>query len=130
MIVYPLTGYDSFISEADADTYFATRYNADAWTGTGKEAALITAFRSISELDIEIDPDEADQVQAVKYAQCEQALWEMQHDLDALKLDSLDLGGLVKVKLPKNQESHPRYSPRALAMLRPYMHAHTMSRTR
>jgi len=119
MIVYPNTGYDSFISLDDAETYFSTRLHSDEFVSASdanQGAALITAFRSINELDLTIDPTESDQIQALKDAQCEQALYELKEDLDSQNLTSFDLLGIKTSK-----KELPRYSQRALAILSPYI---------
>ncbi len=69
MITYPDESYESWISEDDADIYFETRLNADPWDTAHKEAALMTAFRSINELNLTIDPTDTDQLTALKEAQ-------------------------------------------------------------
>ena len=57
LIEYPNSDYNSWIS--DADEYFESRLNADAWDAlTNKEPALITAFRSLAELNLDIVFDE------------------------------------------------------------------------
>ena len=129
--VYPTTGYNSFISEADADTYFASRLNADQWATADKEAALKTAFRSLSELSIVIeDSTDATILQALAAANCEQALHELKNDMDGQALSGLTLGGLLSVKIPDSKTPPDRFSPRALGMLRPYLQARSIARTR
>ena len=145
MIVYPTTDYDSWLSEADANEYFDTRLKADAWdacTQTG--AALMTAFRSLAELDLNIileddgtisatyytDAEVTTILTALKNAQCEQALHEIIKDLDSPNISGLSLGGLMSVKIPASQTPPPRYSERALAILRPYVVGKSITRTR
>lgn len=121
MIIYPDTGYNSFISLADAILYFRTRLHSDDFLSQGwnvQEPALITAYRSIKELDLTIDPTEADQIQVLKDAQCEQALHELKEDLDSQNINSLVLMGIKTTKTEL-----PRYSQRAMAILRPYISA-------
>jgi hypothetical protein len=145
MIVYPNENYDSWISEDLADLYLETRLNADSWFAIGnKEAALMTAFRSINELDINLEFDEnkilldtyytdtqrADILNTLQIAQCEQALHELKHDLDSPNISGLSLGGLLSVKIPVNQIPPPRYAERALIILRPYVRSRTVARTR
>lgn len=89
MIVYPDSNYDSWISENEADTYFETRLNADRWDTANKQAALTTAFHSLNELDLTVDQIETDQLTALKQAQCEQALHELNNDLDSSDVDSI-----------------------------------------
>ncbi len=129
--VFPASGYNSFVSLSDANAYFTDRLNADAWDGTtGKEAALITAFRSLQELDIVVDLTDTDALQSLASAQCEQALWELKNDLDSQALSGLALGGLLSVKIPENKTPPARYSPRALNILRPYLRGRSIARTR
>ena len=131
MIVYPTANYNSFISEAYADTYFNDRLNAGRWDATtSKEAALVTAFRSLQELDIVVDLTDTDALQALKDAQCEQALHELVNDLDGQAITGLQLGGLLNVKIPASKTPPPRYSPRALNILRPYLQGRSIARTR
>lgn len=121
MIVYPTTGYNSFISVADAETYLSERlYSEDFLTADDQEAALVTAFHAISALDVEIDATDAAQLAALKYAQAEQALHELRTDLDA-QVKTL---GLPDLKI--QQPERPRYSDRAMNHLRPYMKAPTV----
>lgn len=131
--VFPNDGYDSFISEADADTYFSSRLNADQWATADKEAALKTAFRSLSELDIVItDSTDAATLQALASANAEQALHELVNisSMDGQAFSGLQLGGLLSVKIPENKTPPARFSPRAMAMLRPYLQGKTIARTR
>ncbi|HEC61673.1 MAG TPA: hypothetical protein ENI27_05400 [bacterium] len=130
MIVYPNENYVSWISEDDADQYFETRLNAGTWDNANKEAALMTAFRSINELNLNVDPTETDQLTALKQAQCEQALHELKSDIDGQAISGLTLGGLLSVKMPADQTSPDRYSKRAISILRPYMVVGTVTRTR
>jgi len=95
MIIYPDTNYDSWISEAEADIYFETRLNAEKWDVAGKKAALMTAFRSLREFNIDIffkddktfsDSYTESEAQAIlsdlQDAQCEQVLHELVKDLE------------------------------------------------
>jgi len=126
MIVYPLDNYDSFLSVEDADTYFVSRLGSSEYISSSiPETALVTAFRSISELDVTIDPTDAVQLQAIKDAQCEQALHELKNDLDSAGFGYLSIPGIQIT-----QKKAPRYSERALAILRPYMTARTVSMVR
>jgi hypothetical protein len=145
MIIYPDVNYDSWISEDLADLYLETRLNADSWFAIGnKEAALMTAFRSINELEISLEFDEnkilsdtyytdtqrADILNSLQIAQCEQALHELKNDLDSPNISGLSLGGLLSVKIPANQAPPPRYAERALAILKPYIRSRTVARIR
>ena len=128
LIEYPIEDYNSWITEYEADEYFEDRLNADPWDTANKEAALITAFQSLSELNLSVDPTEVDQLETLQQAQCEQALHEIINDLDCPNLSKMSLGGLLSVNLPDTPPS--RYSERALAILRPYLTARTVARTR
>ncbi len=147
MIVYPTSNYSSWISEADSHTYFANRLNASVWDGADAESALMTAFNSLKELNLNIEfENEAEgdltlsssysAIEAAKILDClqrgqsEQALHELKNDLDAQALSSFSFGGMLKVQLPKSETPPPRYSERALNILRPFLIARTVIRTR
>lgn len=147
MIVYPDDNYNSWISEEDASDYFENRLHATPWDTTTPEVALITAFNSLNELDLNIEyEDEAEgdltlssnysDVEAAKIldvlqrSQLEQALHECQHDQTLAGLSSFSLGGMLSVRLPKDQPSPPPYSEKALNILRPYLVARTVTRSR
>jgi hypothetical protein len=141
MIVYPTESYNSWISLADAITYFEGRLHSDEFTGAvtaTQEAALITAFRGLNEFSFSIEYDDddvidtdyytaaqiADILQALQYAQCEQALYELKLDLDQ-QFSQLDIPDL---KMRKKEM--PRYSPRVLKLIGPYIYAPTITVTR
>jgi hypothetical protein len=132
MIVYPESGYNTFISVNDADSYFSERLNASAWDSANQEAALVTAYRSLQELDIVVDLSDSDALQALKTAQCEQALYLMVNidTLEGQAVSGLTLAGVLSVKLPQDQTEPARYSPRALALLRPYLRGRSIAWTR
>ncbi|MGB5219313.1 MAG: hypothetical protein WBN66_13570 [Smithella sp.] len=117
MIVYPAASYDSFVSLNDAIAYFRTRLHSDEFLSGNnptQQAALLTSFRSISELDLTIDSTEAGQIQALKNAQCEQALHELKEDIDSQNVNVFAMSGIRTEK-----KELPRYSQRAMAILRP-----------
>ena len=121
MIVYPDDDYDSFISKVDAITYLDSRLNSEDFNTENAETALITAFRALNELDIAIDPTNTTQLQAIKNAQCEQALHEIQKGVES-PFRNLSFPGLqMTVK------DMPRFSESALNILRQYMKARTLS---
>ena len=148
MIVYPTSNFDSWISVADAQTYLSTRLHADEWhalsSDAEKEVALQTAFRSLSGLDLNITFDDDGLISSTAYtgteqakiltaleqAQCEQALHELKFDVDAQAVKNVSLGGMLSFTLNPGEEKPPRYSERALATLRPYLRARTVSRVR
>jgi hypothetical protein len=130
MIVYPTENYNSFINFRDADRYFRNRLNTTAWDTGDQITALLQSFRSLQTLNVVINLSDDDSLQALKDAQCEQALWELKNDLEELQASSVSLGGMISVKLNTTDEKPDRYSPRALAILRPYLRCATISRTR
>ena len=148
MIVYPTTDYDSYISLANAEAYLATHLRVDEWdalaTDVEKEVALQTAFRSLNGLDLSITFDDTGLLSSAAYtvteqgkiltalerAQCEQALHELKFDADAQAVKSVSLGGSLSFTLNPGDEKPPRYSERALSILRPYLRAKTVTRVR
>jgi hypothetical protein len=148
MIVYPTANYDSWISVADAQAYLSTRLHADEWealsTDALKEVPLQMAFRSLNGLDLNIILDDDGLISSTAYtsteqgkiltaskqAQCEQALHELKFDVDAQAVKSVSLGGMLSFTLNPGEEKPPRYSERALAILKPYLRARTLSRFR
>jgi hypothetical protein len=140
MIVYPTTNYDSWVSEDDADEFFETRSNSSEWDVATKEISLMTAFRSLKELDFNIlfeddktlsdsysDSEKAEILKDLQESQCEQCIYELQNDLDTMQLSYLNISGLA-VKMPDKQPE--RFSPRALAILRSYLIARSVQRFR
>ena len=148
MIVYPNSNYDSWISIADAEAYLATHLRVDEWdalaTSAEKEVALQTAFRSINGLDLNITFDDTGLFSSAAYtgteqgkiltalerAQCEQSLHELRFDIDNQGVKSVSLGGMLSFTLNPGEEKPLRYCERALATLRPYLRARTLSRFR
>jgi hypothetical protein len=132
LIEYPETDYNSWCTEEEADEYLDGRLNVTAWAGAGSKStsALLTAFRSLNGLNITIDPTEADQLQALKDAQCEQALYELTVDTDGLSISGVTLGGLLNVKLAPSQTPPGRYSKKAMQIMGPYLSAPVVTRTR
>ena len=129
MIVYPKSGYNSFISTDYADTYFETRLHSAEWDAADKEQALMTAYRSLQELDIVIDVTDDTALTAIKYAQCEQALHEIRHDVDGERIQAVNIAGLLSVGI--DTKKHPqRFSERALNILRPYLSLKAVNRIR
>jgi hypothetical protein len=137
LIVYPDENYESWVSLEDAETYFEGRLNADHWLRLDpldQEAALRTAFRSLSELtldltDLDITDRQAALLKALGQAQCEQALYELVRDLDGQQAESVSIGGLLSAKFLERKKTE-RYSERALAMLRPYLSVPSVKRFR
>lgn len=83
-----VVGTNSWVTLEYANTYFSTRLNAYVYwnTAAAKEAALVTAFEFLMGCGLySIAADSTDV--AVKKAQCEMALFLLQHgaDMDARK---------------------------------------------
>ncbi len=143
MIVYPTENYNSWMSETEAETYFETHLNASSWDALNDyEAVMITAFRALKELNLNIvfaddktissavysDSKISEILQDVQFAQCEQILHELDTDIYSPQLEYLSLSGLT-VKMPKDSKPE-RFSPKAIAILRPYIQASVVSRYR
>jgi hypothetical protein len=140
-IEYPNTGYNSYCDEDFADEFFETRSNSSEWDTAAKEISLMTAFRSLKELNFNITfnddkvistyiyttAEATEILQNLREAQLEQCIYELQNDLDTMQLSYLNISGLA-VKMPDKQPD--RFSPRALAILRPYLIAKTVTRFR
>ena len=55
MIVYPTTNYNSWISEDDVENYFENHLSATSWDALSEyEPVMITAFRALKELSLNI----------------------------------------------------------------------------
>ena len=146
LVKYPVTGFNSWLNEDDAAEYFETRLNCAEWDAAGSDdqiSALLMAFNALDELTFDIEwnnartlsdsyttEQKADILEALQRAQCEQALHELRFDLDGPDVGAITLGGLVSVKFPNGQKSPPRYSPRAMGILRPLIKARSVSRFR
>lgn len=145
LINYPETDYNTWLDTDEADLYFESRLNADKWDAfLNKEAALQTAFRSLAELNLDITFDDNKIISATRYttteaagiledlqqAQSEQVLHELINDLDSPPITSLNLGGLLAAKIPDKYSKPSRFSERTLSILRPYIVARTVTRTR
>ena len=137
MPVYPADDYESWISIEDADTYFESRLNSDAWINLDydpdKSIALRHAFRVLMMLPLTIDEldtiNAATLLRALGQAQCEQALHELKSDLDAQSATSVSIGGLLSVKMPEKKK-WDRFSERAIAILRPWLSLPNIKRFR
>ena len=146
LIKYPETNYNSWLDEDEAIEYFESRILTDSkWDACAqKEAALMTAFRSLAELNLDITFDDdkvisathyttteaADILTALQQASCEQALHELMNDLDSPPITSMTVGGMVSAKIPDKFAKPARFSQRTLSILRPYIIAKVVSRTR
>ena len=140
LTVYPADSYDSWISLTDANEYMLKRLHSDTWTGTLDDElimALQMAFRTMQELNIDLDyfttgttDQAAALLVALKRAQCEQALYELENSESARDVSSLGLDGLVNVKFDKGTGKVSRYSERAVAILRDYLKGNVTNRFR
>ena len=126
--VYPASGFNTWIAVEDAEVYFNSRLNSTAWNrldSLDQEAALLTAFRTLSALQLDITDQErtnppAVLLKALQQAQCEQALHELIRDLDSQQAESVSIAGLLSAKMAPRKKSD-RYSERALEMLRAWL---------
>ena len=77
-------GTNSWVTEAEADTYFATRFgSSEYWlSGTDKEGAIITAYGWLMGCGKFALAASATAAQVLKDAQCEMALFLVQHQPD------------------------------------------------
>jgi len=143
MIVYPSTNYNSWISESDTEDYLENHLNADSWDAlTNFEPVMITAFRSLQELSLNIvfasdktissavysNSEVSEILQDLQFAQIEQMLWELDNDIYGQQLDFLSLSGLT-VKMPANSKTD-RFSQKSMAILRNYIQAPVVQRFR
>ena len=136
LIVYPETGYNSWINEDGAEEHFESRLHTDDWLAADastQAAALLMAFRSLNELEFNLwwnldktladrysTAQKAEILVALKQAQCEEALHLLRHDVDTMGLQAASLGGMLSFKLDPGQNP-PRHSQRALDILRPFL---------
>lgn len=109
LIAYPDVGYNTWIDEDGAKEHFESRLHTDDWLAADastQAAALLMGFRSLNELEFDLwwklDKTLADRysvakkaeiLDALKQAQCEEALHLLRHDLDALNIQAASLGG-------------------------------------
>jgi len=129
MIVYPSKGYQSWISEDEADSYFETRLNSLEWNKADREAALITAFNDLTlllTLSIDLTLDESP-LPLLKVAQAEQALYLIKNDLDSRSVESMSMGSGINVKLGDRE---PQICHKAVEILVEYLVFRTIPRYR
>ena len=74
------------------------------------------------------DSEISEILQDLQFAQAEQMLHELDTDIYGQQLDFLSLSGLT-VKMPKDSKPE-RFSPKAMAILRPYIQAPVVARYR
>ena len=129
MKVYPEVGYQSWLSEDEADEFFETRVNSEKWYSSNKEAALVTAYNDLTlllKLSLDLSEDETP-LPVLKAAQAEQALYLVTNDLDNRTVESINLGNGLFVKLG---EREPRIAANAVEILSNYIVVKTMERYR
>jgi hypothetical protein len=100
-----IIGTNTWISQTDADTYMAERIGAATyWVSAGKESALITAYRQLSMNPSYSFPTATTSITtAMKYAQCEQALFLIQFSDEILHRKGLQAQGVVSAGIVKEQ---------------------------
>ena len=129
MKVYPEDGYESWISEDEADTFFEKRLNSSEWNNADKEAALIMAFNDINlllNLNVDLSEDETP-LSVLKAAQAEQALYLLKTEIDTRQLDAINLGSGLYIKLGSRE---PRIARQVLEILTEYIAIRTIERIR
>lgn len=146
LIAYPTTSYNSWLDEDDTLEFFERRLHSDEWDAANYETqitALLQAFRTLDELELDItwnddrtlsdsytDDQKSDILEALQRSQCEQALHELKFDTDGPEVQSVGLGGLLNIKFPNSGKSVPRFSERAISILRPLIKARSVNRFR
>lgn len=116
-----IVGTNSWVTEVEADAYLEDRVGAGAYwaSGVDKEGALITAYRWLKANPNLSLPAVA--TQAMKDAQCEYALFLIQHqpDIDlrmGLQAQGVTEAGIVKEKYRSKTPGLP-LPPSVLALL-------------
>lgn len=103
----PVVGTNSWVTIAEANTYFTNKYGASAWAGlsdTVKTQLLITAYRWMKALpDVSI-PDSSTST-TVKNAQCEVAWYIYNFYADHEKRQALHTQGVRSFTLSKFSET-------------------------
>ena len=97
-----VVGTNSFVTAAEATTYFTTRWGADTWaalTEAQKDAALVTAYNQIVQSGAFSIPDTI--TTQIKMAQMEQALFITIHGVDALARAGLIAQGVTQSGVSK-----------------------------
>lgn len=99
-------GTNSWISRADADTYFEDHIGSAPWdalSDANKDKYLITAYRWIyydSAFNVPASSSEA----AVKYGQCEAALFLITYYSDFTKHEAIRASGIKSFRYGKRSE--------------------------
>jgi hypothetical protein len=145
LIAYPDAGYNTWIEEDGAQAHFTDRLHTDDWLAADaatQAAALLMAFRSLSELEFNLwwkldktladrytDAQKAEILAALKQAQCEEALHLLRYDTEGVGVQAVSLGGMLSVRLDPGQNP-PRHSQRAMDILRPILKSRSLARFR
>lgn len=101
-----VVGTNSFCTAQEAEDYFATRMSVDAWddaTDDNQIRALITAYNQLVNSGLFSFP--ATTTNAIKYAQCEQALFLLQQGDDIDSRRALQAQGVVEAGIVKEKYS-------------------------
>ena len=101
-----VVGTNSWITLADADTYFSSHIGASPWdalSDNDKEKYLITAYRWVY-YDSAFDVPAASSETAVKYGQCEAALYLISYYTDMTKHDAIISSGIKSFRYGKRSE--------------------------
>ena len=148
LIAYPTANYNSWGTLAEALAYFEARLHVDEWDAAEEPtqtAALLMAFRSLNELDFDLqwkadktladtytDAQKAEILAALKQAQCEEALYLLRLDVDEVQsVQAVSLGGMLSVRLESSGKyPPPQHSRRALDILRPILKGRAVRRFR
>lgn len=99
-------GTNSWVTLAEADTYFSTHIGSAPWDAlndTDKEKYLITAYNWIY-YDSSFDVPAASTETAVKYGQCEAALFLINYYAEYSKRDALIASGVTSFEYGKRSE--------------------------
>ena len=136
-------GQEKVIGRAGA--HFVSCLHTDDWLAADaatQAAALLMAFRSLNELDFDLqwkadktladsypDAQKAEILAALKQAQCEEALHLLRYDTDGVGVQAVSLGGMLSVKLDPGQNP-PSHSQRAMDILRPLLKRRAVARFR
>lgn len=100
-------GTNSWITRADADTYFSEKYGAGAWatlTDSVKDQLLISAFRWIQQQSKFTIPASST-AEIVKQAQCEAAWFIYNYWTEYTKRQALTASGVKSFKISNFSET-------------------------
>lgn len=112
-------GTNSWVTEAEGDTYMALRAGATAWSTADKDGLLVTAYWDLNDCGLFSFPVTA--TDAMKRAQFEQALARLlDPDMDSravLRAQGVTEAGIIKEKYAATTTGVP-IAPRAYNILR------------